>query len=44
MSERMDCEEDTKEEEATLVKYSNPVLVIKNPEKAASSSNAKVNF
>lgn len=43
MSERMDCEEDSKEE-VTLVKYSNPVLVIKNPEKVAStSSNAKVN-
>lgn len=39
----MDCEEDSIEE-PTLVKYSNPVLVVKNPEKPASSSNTKVNF
>lgn len=41
MSERMDCEDNTIEE-GTLVKYSNPVLVVKNPEKPVSSNAAKV--
>lgn len=42
MSEHMDYEEEVNED-VTLVKYSNPVLVIKNPEKPVSSGgNLKV--
>lgn len=41
MSERMECEE-ASNDDVTLVKYSNPVLVVKNPEKSVSSNNAKV--
>ncbi|KAG4078742.1 hypothetical protein HA402_015332 [Bradysia odoriphaga] len=40
MSEQMDCEEGAIDE-TTLVKYSNPVLVVKNPEKPSSSNAAK---
>lgn len=41
MSERMDYEEDALDD-VTLVKYSNPVLVIKNPDKPVSGGSAKV--
>lgn len=42
MSEHMDYEEEVNED-VTLVKYSIPVLVIKNPEKPVSSGgNLKV--
>ncbi|XP_037040794.1 putative inner dynein arm light chain, axonemal [Bradysia coprophila] len=40
MSEQMDCEENAIDE-TTLVKYSNPVLVVKNPEKPSSSNAGK---
>lgn len=43
MAEKMDCEEGMIDE-TTLVKYSNPVLVIKNPEKPSSSNATKVLF
>lgn len=39
----MDYEEQANEE-ATLVKYSNPILVIKNPEKPVSAGTLKVNI
>lgn len=42
MSERMEYDE-AAVEDVTLVKYSNPILVIKNPEKQVSSGTSKVN-
>lgn len=41
MSDHMEYDEESIEE-ATLVKYSNPILVIKNPDKPTTSASAKV--
>lgn len=43
MAESMDYNEDTSDE-GTLVKYNNPVLVIKNPEKPSDTVAIKVYF